>query len=142
SWNGTGGGLSSTVHVVFPTSTGGTSPNNAAWALGQMWYGDGDGMMMGQTARGLDVTAHELTHGVTSATAKLAYQNESGALNEGMSDILGGAVCEAFRDHGVTANTWLIGEEIWTPNTPNDALRYMADPTKDASLYPPDLGGS
>jgi len=58
------------------------------------------------------------------------YQNESGALNEAMSDIMA-AVCEAWKDKGVSAATWQVGEEIWTPNTPGDALRYMDSPTKD-----------
>jgi hypothetical protein len=67
--------------------------------------------------------------------------NEPGALNEAMSDILA-AVCESWRDQGVSDKTWLIGEDIFTPDTPNDGLRYMDDPTKDAPLYPPELGGS
>jgi hypothetical protein len=78
---------------------------------------------------------------VTSQTANLTYQGESGALNEGMSDIMA-AVCEAHTLGAVTARTWMVGEDIFTPNTPNDALRYMADPTADAALYPPALGSS
>ncbi len=140
SWDDQGGVLTSTVRVVFQTQSGSTG-DNAAWALGQMWYGEGDDNLMGPTALGLDVTAHELTHGVTSATANLAYQNESGALNEGMSDIMG-AVCEAHTLGAVSARTWLVGEDIFTPHTPGDALRYMADPSADASLYPPQIGGS
>ncbi|HLL25649.1 MAG TPA: M4 family metallopeptidase, partial [Kofleriaceae bacterium] len=140
SYDGAGGTLKSLVHVKFFTPNGST-PNNAAWTGDQMVYGDGDGMLMRPLALSLDVTAHELTHGVTSSTADLAYQNESGALNEGMSDILG-AVCEAWSAGSVSANTWLIGETIFTPATPNDALRYMANPTADAALYPASLGGS
>jgi Cys-rich repeat protein len=140
SYDNAGGKLKSIVHVVFQTQSG-TTGNNAAWTGNQMVYGDGDGQLMYQLARSLDVTAHELTHGVTAATAKLAYQNESGALNEGMSDIMG-AVCESWHDGAVSADTWLVGEDIFTPNTPGDALRYMANPTADASLYPPQLGGS
>ena len=140
SYDGGGGTLRSLVHVSFFTGQGST-PNNAAWTGDQMVYGDGDGTFMKPLALAFDVTAHELTHGVTSATANLTYQNESGALNEGMSDIMA-AVCEARRDGGVNANTWLVGEEIFTPATPNDALRYMADPTADSSLYPPSIGGS
>ena len=141
SYNGNGAVLKSLVHVKFLTPNGGSSGNNAAWTGNQMVYGDGDGNLMQPLALSLDVTAHELTHGVTSATAQLAYQNESGALNEGMSDILG-AVCEAWHDGAVSADTWLIGEDIFTPMTAGDALRYMANPTQDASLYPPELGGS
>ena len=143
SYNAAGAALSSVVHVVFQTQSGSTTGNNAAWVqlLGQMAYGDGDGDFMTPLAYGYDVTAHELTHAVTSSTANLAYQNESGALNEGMSDIMA-AVCESWRDRAVSADTWLVGEDIFTPATSGDALRYMADPTVDAPMYPPDLGGS
>ena len=37
----------------------------------------------------LDVVAHELSHGVTEFTSGLIYQNESGALNEAFSDVMG-----------------------------------------------------
>jgi Zn-dependent metalloprotease len=146
SYNNAGATLNSQVHVVFDFGGGQTTPNNAVWAadVGSMAYGDGDGTQMKQLALALDVTAHELTHAVTSATADLVYQNESGALNEGMSDIMA-AVCEAWRDKAVSAKTWLVGEEIWTPATPNDALRYMQSPTLDnnsADYYPERFTGT
>jgi MYXO-CTERM domain-containing protein len=137
SYDNAGATLNSQVHVVFETGNGGTSPNNAVWAadLETMAYGDGDGTLMRPLALSLDVTAHELTHAVTTATANLVYQNESGALNESMSDIFG-AVCEAFSKNQVNAATFLIGDDIYTPNVPNDALRYMDNPTRDG--YSPD----
>ncbi|MCE9575740.1 MAG: M4 family metallopeptidase [Deltaproteobacteria bacterium] len=144
SYDDSGATLNSVVHVTFPTQNGGKTGNNAAWIAfptGQMVYGDGDGTFMGPTSKGFDVTAHELTHAVTSSTAKLNYQNESGALNEAMSDIMASR-CEAWRDGGANANTWLIGEEIFTPATPGDGLRYMNDPQLDKDLYPAALGGS
>lgn len=140
SYDDAGGKLTSVVHVRFFAGNGATG-NNAAWAGDRMVYGDGDGTLMSPLAHSLDVTAHELTHGVTSSTANLTYQNEPGALNEGMSDILA-AVCEAWHDGAISEDTWLIGEDIFTPNTAGDALRYMNNPTADASLYPPQLGGS
>jgi len=140
SYDGAGGTLKSLVHAQFFTGQG-TTGNNAAWTGDQMVYGDGDGSLMQPLALSLDVTAHELTHGVTTKTANLTYKNEPGALNEGMSDIMA-AVCEAWHDGAVSADTWLVGEDIFTPNTPGDALRYMANPTADASLYPAQLGGS
>jgi uncharacterized protein (TIGR03382 family) len=132
SYNNAGATLTSQVHVVFQVNATQTSPNNAVWsAQNQMMaYGDGDGVQMKPLAYSLDVTAHELTHAVTSSTANLVYQNESGALNEAMSDIMG-AVCEAWNDKAVSADTWLVGEDIWTPATAGDALRYMATPTRD-----------
>lgn len=36
-----------------------------------------------------DITAHEMTHGVTEHTANLIYQNQSGQLNESYSDVFG-----------------------------------------------------
>lgn len=132
SYNALGAVLTSQVHVVFPVGDGTNSPNNAAWVddLQMMAYGDGDGVNIRPFALSLDVTAHELTHAVTSSTADLIYSNESGALNESMSDIMG-AVCEAWKLKAVTPTVWLVGDEIMTPNIAGDALRYMDSPTKD-----------
>ncbi|MEZ4398533.1 MAG: M4 family metallopeptidase [Kofleriaceae bacterium] len=145
SYDGAGATLTSVVHVVFRLQSGGTTPNNAAWVgafgPGMMVYGDGDGVTLAPLARALDVTAHELTHAVTSETAQLVYQNESGALNEAMSDIMA-AVCEAWHAGAVSTTTWRVGETVYTPGSPGDALRYMANPTQDASQYPPSIGGS
>lgn len=109
--------------------------NNACWSRGlfsqgpYIAFGDGDNYYYAPFGRALDVVAHEYTHGVTQNTSNLTYQNESGALNEAMSDILG-AMCEA-NYFGVSPNTWKIGEDIWTPGTAGDAMRYMDSPTLD-----------
>lgn len=115
--------LSSTVHF-------GVRYNNAYWDGTQMVYGDGDGSVLAPLALSLDVAAHEMTHGVTEYTANLEYWSESGGINEAMSDIMGNSV-EAWKDGAVSADTWLVGEDVWTPGTPGDALRYMNDPAKD-----------
>jgi vibriolysin len=111
-----------------------TNYANAFWDGSEMVFGDGDGQELGDTTKGFDVIAHELTHAVTEHEANLAYQNEPGALNEAFSDIMA-ATCEAWLDGGVTSNTWMIGEDIWTPATPGDALRYMNNPTQDGQSY-------
>jgi Zn-dependent metalloprotease len=107
--------------------------NNAFWrdSCQCMTYGDGDGKTFTPLVS-LDVAGHEMTHGVTSATAALIYRNESGGLNEAMSDIFGTMVEFFAAAHGAskTPNYW-IGEDIYTPGTPGDALRYMDDPTRD-----------
>jgi len=75
----------------------------------------------------LDVVAHEITHGITSFESNLVYVNEAGALNEAMSDIMAAAI---DRSAGASvADTWLVGEDVWTPNTAGDALRSMSNPT-------------
>ncbi len=129
SYNGLGAELRSTVHHQ-------KNYVNAFWNGTQMVYGDGDGVQSGPLIV-LDVAAHELTHAVTDTSSDLIYSNESGALNEAMSDVFGAAV-EAFRDGAVSGNTWKIGEECWTPATAGDALRYMNDPAiaGDYDYYP------
>jgi hypothetical protein len=102
--------------------------NNAFWDGTQMTYGDGDGTTFIPLSQDADVVAHELTHGVTERTSGLVYQNESGALNEAWSDIFGAMV---DRQEGATgADIWLLGEDIYTPGTPGDALRNMANPAE------------
>lgn len=56
------------------------------------YYSLGSGHTVGYLAGALDVAAHELTHGVTDASSGLIYRNESGALNEAFSDIMGTSV--------------------------------------------------
>lgn len=54
-------------------------------------------------------------------------------MNEAMSDIFGALV---DRQEGANpVDTWLLGEDIYTPGTPGDALRYMADPTADGDSF-------
>ncbi|MCU1229546.1 MAG: Zinc metalloproteinase precursor/aureolysin [Acidobacteria bacterium] len=123
-----------------------TSYNNAFWNGTQMVYGDGDGSQFTALSKALDVDAHELTHAVTERTAGLTYSNESGALNEATSDILGNS-CEAYSLNAGTpnANTWKVGEDITTPATAGDALRYMNNPTADGyskDYYPEKITGT
>src|SRR4030067_3301995 len=59
---------------------------NAFWNGQQMVYGEGDGVTSDPLVA-LDVISHELTHAVTDYTAALIYQDQSGALNESISDV-------------------------------------------------------
>jgi Zn-dependent metalloprotease len=106
----------------------GTSYNNAFWDGSSMTYGDGDGSFFSPLVS-IDVVGHELTHGVTEFSAGLQYWGESGGLNEAASDIFGNMV-ERYAK-GQSANNWKVGEEIFTPGTSGDALRYMDNPTAD-----------
>ncbi|WNG29306.1 peptidase M4 [Cystobacter fuscus] len=122
-----GATLISTVHYS-------TNYVNAYWDGTQMVYGDGNGTDSTMLGLSADVTTHELTHAVTDYESDLVYSGESGGLNEAMSDIFG-AYCESYAS-GTWATTnavFMVGDDIWTPAIPNDALRYMYDPAKDGA---------
>lgn len=91
---------------------------NAFWDGSRMTYGDGDQSDSYKPLTALDVCGHEITHGLTSFTANLNYSNESGAMNEGFSDIFGTAI--EFYARSSNAD-WLIGKDFST-------LRSMSDP--------------
>jgi Zn-dependent metalloprotease len=134
SYDGKGAALVASVHV-------GMRYNNAYWdgRLRQMAYGDGDGSQFSALSSSLDVAAHELTHAVTDLTAGLVYQNESGALNEAYSDILGIAVGAYQKGWAIDSGTWMLAEDCYTPNRAGDALRYMDNPSRDGDsrdFYP------
>lgn len=80
---------------------------NAFWDGSRMTYGDGGSGVSPLTA--IDITGHEITHGVTERSSNLIYSNESGAMNEALSDIFGTAV-EFYAKPG-SAN-WTMGENI------------------------------
>lgn len=90
---------------------------NAFWDGNRMTYGDGSGWVSPLTA--LDITAHEITHGLTDNTADLVYRMESGALNESFSDIFAAAIENYGRPNN---NNWKIGEDIGI------TLRNMSNP--------------
>jgi zinc metalloprotease ZmpA len=94
-----------------------------------MTYGDGNGTHFGPMV-GLDVAAHEMSHGVTSRTAGLVYSGESGGLNEATSDIFGTLV-EFYAGNAQDAGDYLIGEKVVRSGFGQDALRYMDRPSKD-----------
>ena len=110
--------------------------DNAFWDGSQMVYGDGDGTEFTYLSGDLDVVGHEMTHGVTERTANLTYSNQSGALNESTSDVFG-VLIETYDKYNVknggtwqfNASDWVVGDDIYTPGTPGDALRSLADPT-------------
>jgi uncharacterized repeat protein (TIGR01451 family) len=121
--NGAGMPIRSTVRFCTNTTMPNPSPppptvfqdpcpyNNAFFApfspdatVSQAYYGQGVGSD--------DIVAHELTHGVTQFESNLVYQNESGAINESLSDVFGEALDLVNGQQTDTAVTrWQVGED-------------------------------
>jgi Zn-dependent metalloprotease len=111
--------------------------NNAMWDGSEMVYGDGDGVIFGDFTADPDIIGHELTHGVTQYESNLAYHNQSGALNESLSDVFGIMVKQRMLNEDVKKANWLIGENVVRGS--KYALRSMKAPGT-AYVNHPQLG--
>ncbi len=127
SYNNAGAQLKAIVHYS-------TNYVGAFWNGTYLVCGDGDGVQSGPLCNDMDVVNHEFTHAVTSYESNLTYAHEPGALSESLSDIFS-AYCESWSTTSwfMSPDVWKIGEDVWTPATAGDALRYMANPTQDGS---------
>jgi Zn-dependent metalloprotease len=106
----------------------GTDYDNAFWdGEGHMFFGDGDGQLLTDTTKGIDVVGHELTHGVTQYEANLTYSGQSGALNESISDVFGSLVKQYHLSQKADEADWLVGADIVGPLLA-PALRSMKAP--------------
>lgn len=102
--------------------------NNAFWNSQRMVFGDGDGLNFNSFTSSLDVIGHELTHGVTEDESLLQYFNQSGALNESLSDVFGSLIKQFFLQQKADQADWLIGAGLFTAAINGKALRSMKDP--------------
>ncbi|MGW7285079.1 M4 family metallopeptidase, partial [Streptomyces sp. NPDC054847] len=96
-----------------------------------MSYGDGrDGL---HPVLALDITAHEMAHGVTSATAALGDFGESPALNEAISDMIAAAV-EFHADNPKDVPDYHQAE-LADLRGNGGPIRYMDHPSKIGEYY-------
>lgn len=121
SLDGNGGRIIAFVNVA---DQNGGNMDNAFYSNGQLYYGNGN-QAFSDLAGGLDVGAHELTHGVVNFSADLEYQNESGALNEHFAD---------FFAMMIDRDDWNVGEEVVKRSTfPSGTMRSFSDPHNGGS---------
>ncbi len=120
-WNGGDGAGSASLILVNGVNDDGTPMNNAVYA------GKRDGFQVfafdtkQPFGEAVDVMAHEYTHcfTATTMTANL-YMNDYGAINEGMSDIMGNLTAMMTDE---TDEPFVIGEKLT-----NAEKRRMGDP--------------
>ena len=125
--NGIDGNGGSMVSVVGTTYFG-RPFINAFWDGTKMVYGWSDGDIKPLSAD-LDVVGHEMTHGVITHSANLAYIGQSGAMNEGLADYFGNAIDVNVSGTSMhDPNAGLLGEDLCRTGTPQDcALRDLND---------------
>jgi len=129
SLDGSGMTLMGSLHVGESDGRGGfTTLDNAFWDGKQMAYGDGDDVIFQRFTRSLDVVGHELTHGVQSFTSNLAYEGQSGALNEHFADVFGILVRQWKNGETAAQSDWLIGKEVLVGARTRRAVRDMQHP--------------
>lgn len=141
SWNNTDGLLKSNYNPL--------NLDRAGWLGGFAEFYKGKTKF--SAVASIDVVGHEFGHGVSDASCDLIYENESGAIDESLSDIWGACI-ENYADP--TKNKWLMGEEfsLLRPSersfiNPKDELQpntYMGDywfPTTQNPSNLNDFGG-
>jgi bacillolysin len=123
--------LTAVVNCVYGNSDPGREWRNAVWYNNRMWFGQdkgGDGPLRSYS-RFLDITAHELTHGVTEHTCDLVYRDQSGALNESISDIFA-VIINNWHSLGPNSDVGLWNWEIGAGLAENGGpLRDLSNPT-------------
>ena len=118
-WDNRGAALEVVVHAP---GDDGRPMNNAFWdrEKHKIYLGDGDGRIFAPLGGALDVLTHETVHAVVDSEVKLQYKGQQGGINESWADVIG-SLNDPDKD-------WLIGEDVFTPGTPGDAIRDLAAP--------------
>lgn len=126
-WDDNGSEILNYVNVKFEENDGTIDYDNAAWSPQRkaMYFGDGSFSRTSPLGNlpltSLDICGHELGHGVSNehiATADntgFLYQTESGALDEGFSDIWAACIENYYNekfDNGIQKKVWEVMEEI------------------------------
>lgn len=122
-WDGSGHGIVVATHseVRFP-------PLPVALFDGQrIVLGAGSPPSLLPAGGAFDVVAHEYAHAVIRATADLAAEGESGAIDEGLANIF---ACLSEHAVGIARPNWTVGDSIYRPLTGTAALADLEDPRR------------
>jgi Zn-dependent metalloprotease len=139
-WDGKGAPIRIVVHA--PNEDGTPGMNNAYWDLAtkRIYLGDGDGDLFAPLGGALDVLVHETTHAIVDSEVHLRYEGQQGGINESWADVMASIA---------DPKDWRIGEDVFTPGTPGDAIRDLEHPRfgsvdqlpKGAVIEPHDYSG-
>jgi len=118
--------------------SGATIAASVRWGVeNASWNGISEHIYMGTNLLFDDVAAHEFTHGVNDHESNLVYANESGAIDESLSDMWGEWFDQTYTynnygyDDDDSANSkWLLAEDY-----SSGAIRDMADPPQKSDPH-------
>lgn len=120
--DGRGFSIDSSIHFFYQY-------NNAFYNGRQMVYGDGDQIVFSNFDCDPTVIYHELFHGVTDHTCGFEYQDESGALNEHLSDVFSCIIDQWVNNTKIDEAQWVIGDICMVDiEGKSYSLRSLADP--------------
>ncbi|MFB6892790.1 M4 family metallopeptidase [Kitasatospora sp. NPDC056327] len=114
------------IFSVVNTSDGGEPWPGAVWRS-RMVYGNGDAAHLPFSAD-LDVTGHEMTHGVVGTSVPFMSGGQPGSINEALADYLGAAVDATANGIPMTdPRAALIGGGLCRTGTPEECARRRLD---------------
>ena len=119
-------------HPMVGTINSGVDMANAYWDGQEMHFGSGDEVVFDNFAKSKDVTGHEIGHGYTQFTGKgLNYEDQAGAINESISDIIGVCTLHKIEETKVLDAHWKLGKDVLIQKGNSDyAIRDMLRPGK------------
>jgi Zn-dependent metalloprotease len=124
-WDGGGRGLLAVIHAEVRTP----ALPVALFDGQRLLLGAGTPPQLLPAGAALDVVAHEYGHALLRATAELAAEGESGAIDEGLANLWACLI-----EHAMTpaVANWTVGESIYRPLQGTAALSDLADPLRTA----------
>lgn len=138
SYDNRGGQLRGFVGVRFGSKF--SIPQCVGHQNNAFWHGSLEAVFLPTAALDYaDMIGHEFGHAVVQAGSGLLYRNQSGALNESISDALGVAF-RAWVEHRASGTSQLpmtLQDQVWRIRVPGVTIRDLSAP---ASLTEPGTG--
>lgn len=113
---------------MISTVNYGQNFQNAFWNGKQMTYGSPSESSPFKTFVLLDVTGHEIAHGITQNTSGTLYWGQAGALNEHLSDVFGEIIQQRHRGQTADQADWVVGDGVWKDGINGRGIRDMLNP--------------
>ena len=113
--------LVATVHY-------GQSYSNAFWSGKQAIFGDGDGKIFNRFTIAVEIIADTIAYGIISNEVQLNYWQQSGALQESLSNVFGSLVKQYALKQTADQAEWLLGAGLLASGVKGKALGSMIEP--------------